>query len=122
MNRNFRKPYTKATVSADPDGPSYSPTCEVHGCNTRWIPASNGYPERREVGLTAALVNDYGGIKRAICAEHYIRGLVKAGKHPNQTIMNSDGSMSPVLVKEHWARLDAEAAEKAAKRHMEKRA
>jgi hypothetical protein len=110
MSLNFRKFYPQASAKAeDAKAPAYSPTCEVPGCDTRWIPASNGFPVQRLPGLTAAIVNDYGGLKRAICGEHYIRGLVKAGKHPNQALMNSDGSMSPVLVKEHWAKLDAEA-------------
>lgn len=115
MSSNFRKPYTKATITDDDKPPAYSPTCEVPGCDTRWIPESNGFPEQHLAGLTATLVNDYGNVKRAICGEHYIRGLVRAGRHPNQDCMNSDGSMSRVLVQERWARLDAEAAEKEAR-------
>jgi hypothetical protein len=83
--------------------------CEIPDCESRYVPGTNGFPDRRECGRADVTVNDYGGVKRGICGEHYIRGLVKAGKHPNQALMNSDGSMSPVLVKEHWAKLDAEA-------------
>lgn len=87
----------------------YSPTCEIPGCDTLRIPAGNGYPERFECGKTAVTVDDFGGIKRGICAEHYLRGLMKAGKHSFMELRNWDGSISPELVRQHWAKLDAEA-------------
>lgn len=116
MKTGLSKFQSRVSVVSDRPADTVSPMCEIPGCDTHFVPASNGFPDRHERGLTATVVNDYGGVRRGICAEHYIRGLVKAGNHPNQNLMNSDGSMSPVLVKEHWARMGVEAAEKDARR------
>ncbi|MEO9078729.1 MAG: hypothetical protein ABI268_05405, partial [Rhodanobacter sp.] len=104
MSYKSPREYQRSKAKADDESEkaTYSPTCEVRDCKTRWVPESNGFPERREVGLTAVLVDDFTG-KRAICGDHYLAGLVKAGKHPNQELMKSDGSMSYVLMREHWA-------------------
>lgn len=102
-----------AVADADnPGKPKHSPTCEIPGCKTRYVvPMDTNEDPFHAVGLTAALVNDFRGDKRAICGEHYIRGLVKAGKHPNQSIMAPDGTVSITLLHEHWAQMEVDHAE-----------
>lgn len=113
MNKGVSKFLKSVSVKTD-DGDGelrlpYSATCEIPGCDTLFVPAGNGYPDRHERGKTAVTVEDFGGVKRGICAEHYLRGLVKAGKHSLSHLRNYDGSMSEVLVREHWAKMDEEA-------------
>ena len=112
MKTGLSKFHSRVTISTDVEREQLSMNCEVPGCDSLFTPGSNGFPDRHECGKAFIYVNDYGDRKRGICGAHYIRGLVKAGKHPNQDCMNSDGSMSPTLVRERWERLDAEAAEK----------
>jgi hypothetical protein len=102
--------FNTRVVLAEVSAPKMPEHCEIPGCKSIFIPGSNGFPDRHERGHADVVVNDFGGIKRGICGEHYIRGLVRAGKHPSQALMAPDGSISPVLVKEHWDKLDAEAA------------
>jgi hypothetical protein len=113
MSKGLSKFMTNvAFKKSDVDGENklpYSTTCEISGCDTHFVKASNGFPDRHECGLTATTVNDWSGSKRGICAEHYLRGMVKKGKCSNQEMRNGDGSISPLLMSEFQAKMGEKA-------------
>lgn len=84
----------KAVVTSAPIEPKFSPLCEVPGCMTLYLGKDSGDKAHYACGKTAVLVNDWRGEKRGICAEHYLRGLVRAGKSAQQDLVNDDGSIS----------------------------
>lgn len=85
--------------------PKNSPTCEIPGCRSLFVPGTNGYPDRHECGKTLLMVDDHRGDKRGICADHYLQHLVAIGKHPNQNLVDSDGRFDVTKVRNHWAAL-----------------
>lgn len=107
MNKGLSKFLTSmpTKVSADEGAPKlpYSATCEVPGCKSLYLGADAKGDNHHACGKTAVTVDDWQGNKRGICAEHYLRGLVKAGRCSNQEMRNTDGSISAVLVAEYQA-------------------
>ena len=87
-----------------------------------WVPHPGEVNERGfqaghyTCGQTAAAVKDRFGIDRAICADHYLRGIVSDRKMPNQDIVDRDGRYDVAAVKAHWQALELAEKEKDAKR------
>jgi hypothetical protein len=86
--------------------------CEVTGCATMWVPhvhenTVNGKQAAHYTcGQAVTVVNDRFGVKRGICADHYLKGLVAAGGAPNQDLLDSDGRYDHTKVLRHWATMD----------------
>lgn len=80
----------KATV-VSPLEPLRSATCEVPGCRSLYLGRDGAGREHFAPGKTHLYVHDGLGNDRAICADHYLRGLVRAGKHSNQDLVDRDG-------------------------------
>ena len=81
--------------------------CEVPGCESLYVGRNKNGQELHKCGKADVLVDDYSGRKRGICAEHYLRGLVKAGKAANQDLVDRDGRIAPGLAAEMRERLNA---------------
>ena len=90
------------------DSPSSLPDhCEVPDCESLYIGRNSHGQELHKCGKADVFVNDYNGRKRGICADHYLRGLVKAGKAANQDLIDRDGRIAPGLAAEMRERLNA---------------
>lgn len=86
--------------------------CEVTGCASLWVPhpgektAAGKQAGHHTCGQAVTVVNDRFGVKRGICADHYLQGLVAAGGAPNQDLLDSDGRYDRAKVLQHWATMD----------------
>lgn len=80
--------------------------CEIPGCKTRWVPPPIGSPAndhgRHVCGAAHMLIDDGIGVRRGICADHYVQGLIRAGKHGSEHLVDADGRYDPIKVRAHW--------------------
>ncbi len=99
----YAKGEPRATVSSPVDA-SLPKFCEIPGCKTRWVPppigsAGSGH---HACGSANTVVNDRYGVRRGICADHYLQGLIAAGKHDRQHLVDEDGRYDVRKVRDHW--------------------
>jgi len=81
--------------------------CSTRGCKTY-------IGKGRYADSFADVIVQNDGI--CLCAQCYLRGLYAAGKGSMSEITGRQPFLTLELVKEHWARLDADVAEKEVKR------
>lgn len=105
--------YTSLSTERTPAGDVKTPKfCEVTECKTLWVPhPGEKKPNGTQAGHYArgqavTIAVDHFGIKRGICADHYLQGLVAAGKAPNNDLRDSDGRYDREKVITHWATMD----------------
>lgn len=96
-------------VTREDDNKSKLPdACELAGCKTLYVPASNGFPERHACGKADVFVKGVNGEIRGVCAEHYSRHLVSIGRASNQDLIGHDCRLDATLIHERWEKLEAE--------------
>jgi hypothetical protein len=87
-------------VERESTAPVLADHCEVRDCDSLYVGKNKQGYEVHKCGKADVYVNDFGGVKRGICAAHYIKGLVAAGKHSNQDLVDYEGRIDGSKVQE----------------------
>lgn len=106
VNR-FVKGTPKATVS-EPVELNSPKLCEIPGCKSLYLGKDRFGDEHHAVGKGFMQVDDGRGEMRWICPEHYLRGVVQAGKAQHQDLVDHLGAIDPEKFRAMQRRLRAQ--------------